>query len=1401
MIIRKFIIVPIVILLLLFTSTFISMVSISSLPAKIMGSGDTYVLLSSSDRNPLRSNLDVNLAYELENMSYITVVSPEIFVFTVVNERAVTMRGVQFQKFLRIENGHMVKGSMPKEPMDAIVGEGLYNYMHLRIGEKLSLPGSFTPSIAVVNITGVFSTNTLADDEILVSLPTAQKLAGIKEGRVSIIRFRASDVDRADKLIDPNYPKFTANLTVQGDIYFNQSFNATINLINLGAEGGYCNLTLQFAGETLKREVYVEGNKSFNITLIAPKPGKWEMNLTVENYVLRYSVVKNVTILPKPVFFRGKTMVYANEPVNFTFLGSNSTPLSGKVLVKGEGFSKEYDVNGTATVVFPNSGNYTVEFLKEGYERKRVNVTAYNRMNLSELSINPEPVNSVIYVREGENITIGGLNDLYYSIDGGIVKESSGNISLPEDIHGDHIISIYAISNNSMGDIEYTLHIYRDGNVSAVSSLSSYGAYQNSSFNITIWSEIPLKNATLDIDGNVTQISIMQNLSFGNLNYTHNITLICQGNYMNISLYAENFAGYHTLWVQHLRIFQPADDEKPEIIIGESSKSQNRLFASLTSSVPTVRMWAGNTTTVSAEDNTKVVSISVHIFGRWFNSTGEPVRIPTVFWNGSAYNFVAEGTYIGTVNATDMYGNSNITEFEIIIDNAGERIAPFIKGETVLIFNDTSNSYIFWAFDNVGISTMQIYENSTLVKEINGNGANSSFIYLNSSDIADGIHHLFLNVTDVNNNLRSFSFIAVKNYTDNKKPLIELVTQKVWSGQDIEIKAKDDVEVKSISARIFGLWFNISGDSLRIPTMERNESSVNYTPEGFYSLNITVKDVFGNTNSTTYTVEVNNSGEKVPPVIFAPEYGVYNATDLVNITSMDNVAVSRIWVEDALGVVAESEGAKLSCQAQALGFGVRNLKIYAEDVNGNIATQYFSIGVVDNILPRVENSQIRMWGGNTTNITLWDNFGIKSGKLHIFGHEFYSQGNRIEVRTSFKEGENVTFIHNGAYLGYITLEDLSGNVNTSYITVIIDNDGERNPPVIIGETYQVVSNKTDAVFRAFDNVGISKMWWSMGSIIMGNTTSPELIITFQDIPLGTHRVRVCAEDVNGNVAMLNATIEVLGKPEVKVYAYLLSDTVETTERGMLTVALENGANPGNYTLTVYIDGEEYYNITESMGAFETKSITLNLPYLSKGEHRIEVGNQTLAIHVTAPPVEKLPIDLVLKYNKDLKVTASQEVIYKGFQISQGNFYLVTGSLITVGIILGALGMYSSVLKAMDSKNVAILRAIGASNIKLLKYATEDVLKYILPAIFLGVLLGYFVVFALEYMGTLRAFGHSLVVDITPGVILGTVFISLGFLVFTSILVLYGIFHSKVIHLMGTESSEKIYTLEEVLNER
>ena len=373
-------------------------------------------------------------------------------------------------------------------------------------------------------------------------------------------------------------------------------------------------------------------------------------------------------------------------------------------------------------------------------------------------------------------------------------------------------------------------------------------------------------------------------------------------------------------------------------------------------------------------------------------------------------------------------------------------------------------------------------------------------------------------------------------------------------------------------------------------------------------------------------------------------------------------------------------------------------------------------------------------------------------------------------------------------------------MNYTTVNITINNTGEKIPPVIIGDEYSVITLNSSSIYYSYDNVGVAKMWWEENNTIINEFNGSVLWLNYSNLSAGYHNITIYSEDVNRNIGMLNVTVNIVGIQEVILHAQLEENMITTKQQGKIILDVINGAVSGYYNLTIYLDGEIYYTENVYLESHERKNIYCNLPYLDMGKHIIKVGNITLTLDVEKEVIEKLPTDLVLKYSKGLKFSESKGVIYKGFQISEGNFYLVFASLFGVTLLLIFLGIYSTTVKGLKNENVGILRAIGASNGQIFKFFTKDILKYVLTSVIGGILGGYILVIGINNFSILTAFGHKLIISPTLYNITLVITISFIFIVISFAIIFKTIFSKHVVHLMGREENKKVLNLEEIIGD-
>ena len=1379
MIIGKGVSIPVLVLFLLFTSMFTSLVSIYEMPQQMMGTNNTYVLTSSTDNNPIRSNLDIRIAYGLENMSYITAVSPEIFVFTTLNNRAVTVRGVMFQKFLYLENGKIIRGKIPESPSGALVGEDIAKNMNIHIGEKLTIIGSFTPSVAVINVTGIFYTGDPTDDEILVNLPTARCLAGIAEGKVSIIRLKTNDVNKVDDLMNPNYPKFKVNINSTAQAYLGNKLNFTVNITNMGHRPGWAHLMLTFQNTNIEKSVYVDREKSMNFTLYPTYEGNYTLKAVVKNNVFYYTYHTQISVLKKPTFINGASLAYVNSSTSYivTTLG-NQTVKSGTINITGpNNYSYNQVIKGKINVYFPYPGRYLIQYVSNNYSGSNITVTAYKMTTLSNLAyITPCPINGTIYAETGNAVKVISQGNVYFALDNGtMINESI--IKINKNMYGNHLIKILVIYKNSMAVSNFIIHVVPDYPLKINSPVKN-GSMVTYGKNITfqIMDPVPLKYLTYTVNG--VQKNIFLNQSFNSdsfSNYTYSLTVMVNSTHFHTVITANDYWNRSSNINVKCNVYLQKDVIKPEIIVNK-----------------VVKIWGGNSTEVIAKDNVAVAKISVRFYNHYFNATGGDVYVHTMFRSGNSVIYVPPGKYNATVRAVDTSGNVNVTNFTIIINNTGEKNPPVIIGVTYANLSANNSYVVFRAFDNVGVVRISCYNGSQLIKY-----SFSNLLNITSADLTNGSYHLKIEAVDVNFNYAYFYTTIVKNYDDTIPPEIHISKTKIWSGNTTVVSATDNVMVKSISVYAFGRYFN---GTLRVlvPTVFYTANGIEYISPGNYILNVTARDMNGNVNTTQLILKINNTGEKIPPVFLFGSSYTYNASDKIELKATDNVKVSKMWVVYDNREIANSTGGELSFNASLLPCGLITVYVYAEDINGNLAWKSVKLLIKDDIKPYLAFSRAVIWGGNSTTIIGKDNVRVAMMSVSVGNHTFTSLNGYLTIKTKFTYPDSIYYLHNGTYRLVVHLSDSSGNTNNSIFSLIIDNNGEKNPPVIMGESYGTVNLTSGVKFFSFDNVGVKKMWikWNHSTIV--EKSGNEITLRYGKLPAGCHIITIYAEDFNHNIGMMNATVYVTGISNVGLSVTLEKNNINTRDRGAVLISLMNHNVNEYYNLTIYINNILYYNSMIFLKAYQKKSVYVALPFLNPGTYKIKVNNKELTLKVIKSPVESLPTDLVLKYTKNLKFTESQSVIYKGFQISEGNFMLVISSLIAVTFILIFLGLYSTTLKGMKKNNIGILRAIGASNRQIFKLFMSDSWKYVLIPGMIGIGMGYVLILILNNFDVLTAFGHHLIIVPSIKDIITVVLLTLVFESVSMIIIFQSLMKKHVIHIMGRDYTKKTVTLDSLL---
>ena len=163
------------------------LLGIEATPRAVFG-GD-MVALSQVDSS---QKLDEELLVQLKAQPNVEAASAEISCFSVINDFPVVVRGVNLDDFLEIENSSIIKGRVDDPGRFSVIGRKLADNIGLDVGDRFLLTGSSNSAMFQTEINAVYEGH-YSEDELLVPLDYARKMAGLGPGAVLFIRVRTTN--------------------------------------------------------------------------------------------------------------------------------------------------------------------------------------------------------------------------------------------------------------------------------------------------------------------------------------------------------------------------------------------------------------------------------------------------------------------------------------------------------------------------------------------------------------------------------------------------------------------------------------------------------------------------------------------------------------------------------------------------------------------------------------------------------------------------------------------------------------------------------------------------------------------------------------------------------------------------------------------------------------------------------------------------------------------------------------------------------------------------------------------------------------------------------------------------------------------------------------------------------
>jgi len=136
--------------------------------------------------------LNESMVNTLKNQTNVIAASAEISCFGVIRGEPVLVRGVDLDNFLDIEGARLTQGAVDYPARFAVIGRRLAENIGLGMGDRFLLTGSSVSALFQLEVNAVFSGGG-SEDEMLVPLDYARKMAGLGQSSVLFIRVKTTN--------------------------------------------------------------------------------------------------------------------------------------------------------------------------------------------------------------------------------------------------------------------------------------------------------------------------------------------------------------------------------------------------------------------------------------------------------------------------------------------------------------------------------------------------------------------------------------------------------------------------------------------------------------------------------------------------------------------------------------------------------------------------------------------------------------------------------------------------------------------------------------------------------------------------------------------------------------------------------------------------------------------------------------------------------------------------------------------------------------------------------------------------------------------------------------------------------------------------------------------------------
>jgi len=513
------------------------------------------------------------------------------------------------------------------------------------------------------------------------------------------------------------------------------------------------------------------------------------------------------------------------------------------------------------------------------------------------------------------------------------------------------------------------------------------------------------------------------------------------------------------------------------------------------------------------------------------------------------------GSYDITVTTTDESGNATETTFTINVEDTTKPTVESIADQTQEVNTEITPIKIE-ATDN---------SDQTVTNKVDGlpNGVtfDETTNTISGTPSEVGSYDITVTTTDNSGNVTETTFTI--DVEDTTKPTVESITDQTQEVSTeitpIKIEATDN-SGRAVTNKVDGLPDGV--------TFDEATNTISGTPSevGSYTVTVTTTDESGNSETTTFTIDVEDTTKPTVEDIADQTQEINTEITPIKIEATDNSGRAVTNKVDGLPNGVTFDEATNTISGTPSEVGSYDITVTTTDENGNSETTTFTIDVEDTTKPMVEDIADQTQEVNTE---------IEPIKIEATDNSGQAVTNKVDGLpdgVTFDESTNTisgTPSEVGSYTVTVTTTDENGNSETTTFTIDVEDTTKPTVENITDQTQEVNTEITPIKIETTDNSGQAVTNKVDG--LPDGVTFDEATNTISGTPseVGSYDITVTTTDENGNSEMTTFTIDVedTTKPTVEDIA----DQTQEINTEITPIKIEATDNSGR-AVTNKVDG-------------------------------------------------------------------------------------------------------------------------------------------------------------------------------------------------------------------------------------